>query len=228
MRRAWLIPISLVLLALAGCAGHAAGQATALPVAVAAAPEPLADTAASRQLKRSWAERRHHGRRYLVHRGSGRPDWTVACDDGPRGQSDCRIETVLRQAAPTAPAATISSTDGGKSWVVAAMPAPGAARLTVGQHPPVDADCSMPGNACAITGPAAAQLTHDFQSGARLSAEVLTTDGQLRRSVSLRGFSKQLTRLRSRLPAAAGAPVSPAQPPGAEPPAAPAQPPSGS
>jgi invasion protein IalB len=135
---------------------------------------------------------------------------------------------MLRQGAPTAPAATISSTDGGKTWVVAAMPAPGAARLTVGQHKPVDADCSMPGTACAITGEAAAQLTHDLKSGDRLSAQVLTTDGQLQRSVSLRGFSKELTRLRSRLPANSGPTGSPAQPPDAGPSASPARPPDGS
>jgi len=212
MRRACLTQTGLILLALAGCAPHPAVQATAPPAAVAAAPEPLPEAAPSTEPRRHGAGRRH---RALAHRGSGRPVWTVACDDGPRGRSDCRIETVLRPAAPTAPEATISSDDGGKTWVVAAMPAPGAARLTVGQHKPVDADCSMPGTGCAITGPAAAELTHDFQSGARLRAQVLTTDGQLRGSVSLRGFSRQLTKLRRRLPADAGAPVSPAQPPGA-------------
>jgi len=224
MRRAWLTQIGMMLLlAVAGCARHPAEQAAAPPVLVAASESPPEQTAPKRVGHgRRWAGHGHTGRRAMAHRG---PDWTVACDDGPRGQSDCRIETVLRQAAPTAPAATISSTDGGKTWVVAAMPAPGAARLTVGQRPPVDADCSMPGNACAITGEAAAQLTQAFQSGARLNAEVLTTDGQLQRSVSLRGFSKELTRLRSRLPAESGPPPSPAQPPEA---ASPAKAPDGS
>jgi invasion protein IalB len=211
MRRACLTRTGLVLLALAGCAPHPAVQAKAPPAAVAAVAEPPPEQAAPEPVVTARHARRH---RALAHRG-GHPDWTVACDDRPRGRSDCRIETVLRPAGPTAPEATISSNDGGKTWVVAATPAPGAARLSVGQHKPVDADCSMPGTGCAIIGPAAAELTHDLQSGARLHAQVLTTDGQLRGSVSLRGFSRQLTKLRRRLPADAGAPVSPA--PGAGP-----------
>jgi hypothetical protein len=174
------------------------------------------------------AGRHGHTRRYLVRRapgkgGTGPDEWSVVCET-VAGQESCRIETAVHQTAPSAVAATISSPDAGQSWVVAALPAAGAARLQVAQRPPVTADCGNAEAGCKISGEAAERLTQDFRAGRRFSVQIITPEGAMDREGSLNGFTRHLEQARAHVPPPSAVPpdvASPAQPEAAPPAAKP-------